>query len=137
MTKIPVVIVDDAEVDRTIARRRFSRVDDFGEVFEADSGDMFLETFFNGHQEIPNGEVVPLILMDINMPGRDGFETIKEMEARIAEGRGPNSVAVMVFTSSNNPADRAKAEALSSVKGYITKPLDREAVLKILEIYRS
>lgn len=137
MARIPVVIVDDQKLDRRIAKRRLSDAEDFGKILEAETGSAFLERFFNGHGEFQDEDVTPLILMDINMPGLNGFETIEEMQKRMADGRGPESVAVMMVTSSENPADRARAEELPSVIGYSTKPMDADAVSIILEMYRS
>lgn len=135
--KIPVVVVDDEEVDRYIVKRRLSSTGQFGDVLEAETGDAFLEMFFNGHLELQEAPDPLLVLMDVNMPGRDGFETIEEMQRRMAVGRGPESVAVLMFTSSDNLEDRERAAALSAVKGYITKPMDGVDVEKILQMYLS
>lgn len=137
MTKVPVIIVDDAAVDRRIANRRLSNHPDFEPILEAESGDKFLDEFFDGRPLLLEGDLVPLILMDINMPGRNGFETIEEMQKRISAGKGPKSVAIMMFTSSDNPADRARAEALPSVIGYINKPLTKDTIATILSLYRA
>lgn len=137
MLKIPVVVVDDEKLDRRIAKRRLADVEDFGEVLEAPTGDAFLEKFFDKPDTCEHVDTVPLILMDVNMPGRDGFETIEEMQERMRQGRGLKAATVMMFTSSANPKDRARAEALSSVKGYITKPMDANAVAIILEMYKA
>lgn len=138
MSQIPVVIVDDEKVDRLVARRRFNEEEKFGDVFESETGDAFLEEFFNGHDHrLKGAKNAALILMDVNMPGRNGFETIEEMEARLKQGRGPKGVTVVVFTSSNNPADRARADTLETVKGYITKPLEKTDVEQLLQLYHA
>lgn len=69
------------------------------------------------------------------MPRMDGFETIGEMQRRRAKGYGPESIVVMMFTSSNNPSDRERAGSLDLVKGYITKPLDRSGIEVIRSLY--
>lgn len=135
MNKVPVVIVDDSEADRYIVRRRLSKVEGFGEVMEAEDGAVFLEEFFNGAGRVQS-EILPLlVLMDVNMPGLNGFETIEELQRRVELGKGPASLVVMMFTSSSNPDDVAQAENLASVKGYITKPLDDVGIEKIRQIY--
>ena len=136
MTKIPVVIVDDEEADRYIVRRRLAKSEDFEQVIECTTGDEFLEQFFNGHGGIDPSSPL-LVLMDINMPRMGGFETIEELQRRMAEGRGPKSVVIMMFTSSDNENDRARADALSSVKGYVLKPLDDDAVEDIVKVYNA
>lgn len=136
--KIPIVIVDDDENDRYLVKRNIKKNGSFGDLVEMHSGEMFLEQFFNS--ELPckgAGNKPILVLMDVNMPGRDGFETAEEAQRRIAEGKGPESIVVMMFTSSNNISDKKKAEELKIVKGYISKPLDGDGIQYIQETYTS
>jgi CheY-like chemotaxis protein len=137
VNRVPVVIVDDSDADRYIVKRRLSKSGGFGEVKEARDGVVFLEDFFNcpGRDKIEDTPL--LVLMDVNMPGLNGFETIEELQRRVALGEGPASLVVMMFTSSSNPEDLALAENLASVKGYIQKPLDEAGIEKILEIYHA
>lgn len=136
--KIPIVVVDDSDVDRYLVRRNIEKSGDFGALIEMSSGEMFLEQFFSGDilGEISHDGPI-LVLMDVNMPGRNGFETAEEAQRHIAEGNGPQSLVVMMFTSSNNTHDRKKAEELNIVKGYIAKPLDGEGIDYIRAIYSS
>jgi DNA-binding NarL/FixJ family response regulator len=55
-----------------------------------------------------------LVLMDLSMPGLDGFAATAEILG--ADGR----VRVLVLTGSDDPADVAKARSAGAV-GYITK----------------
>jgi DNA-binding NarL/FixJ family response regulator len=55
-----------------------------------------------------------VVLVDISMPGVDGFEAIAAMLEDDAARR------VLVLTGSDDPADRAKAEEAGAV-GYLTK----------------
>lgn len=138
MNKISVVVVDDEKVDRYIVKRRMAKMDAFGDVIEATNGDRFLDEYFQTDQEFKDGVPPPLlILMDVNMPGRNGFETVEEIQRRMTEGRGPESIVIMMFTSSDNSNDRARAETLDAVKGYITKPLDEKGIETILALYET
>ena len=126
------VIVDDNDMDRYLVRRVLSKHDIFDEVFEAPTGDAFIAEFCEG--ETLN-EVHPkpvLILMDINMPGRNGFETAERLQAMVEAGQTTRSIVVMMFTSSDNPEDKARADAIDIVKGYIVKPLSHEDVETII-----
>lgn len=134
---IPVVVVDDEEADRYLVKRRLARVGGFAEVIEEPSGDRFLEDYSSGYLAEAAASTSLLVLMDINMPGRNGFETIEELQRRMDDGQGLSSIAVMMFTSSNNVRDRERADEFSIVKGYITKPLDDSGVRHIMDLYRS
>ena len=82
-----------------------------------------------GHQVIglPNGDRVAevartqtpaLILLDIQLPGRDGYAVLEELKA-FAE----RPWKVVALTAHAMPEDRARAEA-AGFDGYITKPID-------------
>lgn len=133
--KISVVIVDDNQMDRYVASRVLSKFDEIESVDEAISGNAFLDTYYTGEKGSHKGGPPICVLMDINMPGLSGFETILEMEQRRAERRGPPCVVVMMLTSSSNPDDKETAGALKSVKGYSAKPLDKPGVEEIIRKY--
>ena len=82
-----------------------------------------------GHQVIglPNGDRVAevartqtpaLILLDIQLPGRDGYAVLEELKA-LAE----RPWKVVALTAHAMPEDRARALA-AGFDGYITKPID-------------
>ena len=130
---IPVVIVDDEEIDRLIALKRIARspwAKVLNPVFEAISGDVFLDTLFQS-DALPEGQ--KLVLMDINMPGRSGFETIEEMRRRMpTEGDG---TVVIIYSSSENEDDVARAKALDLVREYIVKPFDEADLETIVRVF--
>ena len=135
--KIPVIVVDDERVDRYTVRRRLARHEDFGEVYEVEAGDRFLEEFFDSNSTREAWRDGPMILMDINMPRMNGFETVSELERRIAEKKGSNRAIVMMFSSSADASDISRAQAFDLVKGYILKPLEDEDVDKIRTVYHG
>jgi CheY-like chemotaxis protein len=84
-----------------------------------------------GHQVIglPNGDRVAevarlhqpapaLILLDIQLPGRDGYEVLEELK-----GLAARPWKVVALTAHAMPEDRARALA-AGFDGYITKPID-------------
>lgn len=136
MMKIPVMVIDDETVDRYTAKRRLDKHGGFDEVVEVASGDQFLEKYCNEKNGLQPDRPL-LILIDINMPGRNGFETIAEFEKRQKLGVAPQAVVVMMFTSSGNPKDKAAAASFSLVRGYIEKPLDATGAEELYQIYRA
>ncbi|WP_176695386.1 response regulator [Phaeobacter sp. B1627] len=135
MSKIPVIVVDDETIDRYIVKRQLAKCDDFEQVLEVATGGEFLEAYFSEPRLTTQQSKPLLVLMDINMPQMSGFETIEELQRRMDVDSGPDSVVILMFTSSNNPEDRAKAESLPTVKGYVVKPLDEGGVETIRELY--
>ena len=69
-----------------------------------------------------------VVLMDLNMPGVDGFGATEQIVG------GPGSVRVLVLTGSEDPADVAKARRAGAT-GYITK--DRIAETLVDAVLRA
>lgn len=137
MTGISAIIVDDSDADRYIARRMLARAEGFGEPVERISGDDFLTSFYQPPLPVVTTTPPMLVLMDISMPGRDGFETLEALEAHMVAGDGPDKIIVFMCTSSANPKDIARAKDFGSVAGYITKPLSSDSLERIRATYRK
>ena len=76
------------------------------------NGDTLAEVM-RTHQPTPD-----LVLLDIQLPGRDGYELLEELKTL------PNrSWNVVALTAHALPEDRARAQA-AGFNGYITKPID-------------
>jgi len=65
-----------------------------------------------------------LILLDVVMPGIDGFETCRRLQASPQSAHIP----VIFMTALANPADKVRGFAAGAVD-YVTKPLQQEEVL--------
>jgi CheY-like chemotaxis protein len=67
-----------------------------------------------------------LILLDINMPGINGWEFLEQLEEDSKE-----NIFVVMVTSSINQSDRSKAAQYPEVIGYLEKPLSVEACTQL------
>jgi CheY-like chemotaxis protein len=68
-----------------------------------------------------------LVLLDLNLPRKDGREVLAEMKADPRLGRIP----VVVLTSSEAEEDIARSYDLHA-NAYVTKPVDLEGFAKIV-----
>lgn len=91
------------------------------EVWAARSGEKAL-------QRLENDDLPDLILLDIMMPGIDGFETCKQLKSnpRVQD------IPVIFMTALSETADKIKGLQLGAVD-YITKPFQHEEVLVRIE----
>lgn len=135
--KIPIIVVDDDSTDRYIVRRRLSRSAVFGEILEASTGAEFLTEYFDEAPIETSADTPLLVLMDINMPRMNGFETIAELDRRRSDGKGPKKVDVFMYSSSESEEDQFRADSMPLVKGYIVKPFDEEDISRIEHYYSA
>ena len=109
-----ILIVDDSQVDR-------SRL----EQLLAANG-FQVSTAENGEQAIASVKRAKpdAILMDVNMPGMDGFAA-----TRALRGDGDTKdIPVVLVTAKDQKADKAWGQMLGA-KGYITKPFSDDQIL--------
>ena len=69
-----------------------------------------------------------LVLLDIQLPGMDGFEVLKRLRANAAT----RNIPVVAVSANAMPADRQKAAEAGFVD-YITKPIDLPALLATVD----
>lgn len=70
-----------------------------------------------------------LIILDVMMPGLDGFETLKRM-------RQESSVPILMFTAKNDSASKVRG-LRAGADDYLTKPFDLEELMaRILSLIR-
>ncbi len=70
-----------------------------------------------------------LLLLDISMPDRLGYEVLDELED---EFEVLENLHVIMVTSSNQKADVEKSTRYTCIRGYIEKPLTEEMLKKVL-----
>jgi CheY-like chemotaxis protein len=75
------------------------------------------------NNEYPNPE---LILLDINMPGMDGWDFVAEYEK--LSGDITSKIKVVMLTTSLNPDDKERAENKPLIAGFQNKPLTKESL---------
>lgn len=80
-------------------------------------------------RKLTNGNGTPaldLVLLDLNLPKRDGWEVLEELRSVPLK----HPVPVVILSSSNSPNDVARAEQLGVLK-YIRKPSTLDEFLAI------
>jgi PAS domain S-box-containing protein len=123
---LPVLAVDDNATNRRILRAMLARWGMAPSLSE--SGPQALSLL---RQAGPLEDTYPLIIVDSQMPGMDGFTLIE----RIKEELKLTTATIMMLTSGPQPGDTARCRALG-VAAYLTKPISEselhDAVLRVL-----
>jgi twitching motility two-component system response regulator PilG len=68
------------------------------------------------------------VLMDVLMPGVDGYEGCRQIKSRL---RGVNAVPVVMLTSKGSPFDRIRGK-MAGCDAYLTKPVDADHLGEVL-----
>ena len=113
-----LIIDDDKELCVLIKRSVLS------EDIEAD----FCNTGKEGLRKLKEKEY-QLVILDVMMPGMDGFETMKEI-------RKESSLPILMFTSKNDNASKV-CGLRAGADDYLTKPFDMdELIARIISLIR-
>ncbi len=120
-----IVIVDDDADDREIIRDAFvARFPELDCVF-LENGDRLMQLLEStGPADLPS-----VILIDLNMPGKDGREALREIKT----DKRFHNIPTVVFTSSSSSRDRQTAYSLGA-NCFITKP---DTFNKMMELAES
>ncbi len=143
---IKVIVADDDEFDRYVARRILGKESAIGAIGECTDGEELLDLLASPAFAAEWGPHPPpvLILLDINMPKLSGFELLRQLTDDDLVGMPPASLAraraaaeqtcvVLMLTSSVSQRDRQEADRSPLVSGYIEKPIDSNKLSKALE----
>lgn len=112
--KPKILIVDDSEFNRAILKEI---LEETYEIIEVDGGNEAL------HKIDEYGMKISLVLLDIIMPEKDGFEVLKYME----EERLISDIPVIII-SSEDSANYIRRAYEMGVSDYINRPFDANIV---------
>jgi CheY-like chemotaxis protein len=119
-----ILIVDDDADDREVIRDAFvTNIQDQEYTF-IENGDKLIQHLEENIDNLPS-----LIMLDLNMPGKDGRETLKE----IRENRQYRQIPIIVFTTSSSLRDKENVYELGG-NCFITKP---DTFNKLIELTRA
>ena len=121
-----LMLIDDSEIDQMIYLRiakKSGLVGDMVQFLDATEALRYLE---QGDQAKPD-----LILLDINMPGMDGFEFLREATKLLGASLCP---IVVMLTTSLNPEDEVRARAFDVVKDFLNKPLTADQLASLSQL---
>ena len=104
-----VLVVDDVRSNRKLLQTRLSL--EYFEVLAATNGPDAIAICQKGECDI--------VLLDVKMPGMDGFEVCR----RLRNARDTAHLPIVLLTALDRPADRVRGLD-SGADDFLTKPID-------------
>ena len=127
-----VLIADDDTDDQYLIKEAFASLN-FSHVSTVNNGEELFDYLEKkGKYAGLNIPFPKAILLDLNMPKKDGKESLKELKA---DSRF-NKIPVVIFSTSNNPQDISQCYELGA-SSYIIKPSSYSELVTVMEIFKN
>ncbi|MDR9457414.1 MAG: response regulator [Salegentibacter sp.] len=122
---LKILIIDDDEVVVFIQKKLLAKneISNNPMVFKSVSPALDFIASEDGNKEF-------LILLDINMPGMNGWDFLEELSKKPDKDR----FHVIMVTSSVEQRDKEKASKYSMVREFLEKPITNECCKKMKDI---
>jgi CheY-like chemotaxis protein len=128
---ITIVLADDDADDRKLTEDAFAENRLVNQLHFVEDGEELMDYLHRrGKYEPLRSEPLPgLILLDLNMPRKDGREALKEIKA------DPNlrRIPIVVLTTSKAEEDIVRTYDLG-VNSYVTKPVTFKSLVELVKV---
>jgi CheY-like chemotaxis protein len=130
--KATILLVDDQQDDARLVQRCFERARILNPLMVLNSGQDCVK-YLSGAGEFSDREEFPLpalLLLDLRMPGMDGYEVISWIRSRPEFQK----LRIVVLTGFGDMASVSKAYQ-QGANSFITKPMDFEKFIEISQTF--
>jgi CheY-like chemotaxis protein len=130
----PILIIEDSPEEYEATVRTFRKAGVANPIFHCQTGEEALDFLLRrGAFGDPRAAPRPgIILLDLNLPGTDGRETLRE----IKRAEGLRSIPVIVLTTSADDRD-VDACYRDGANSYVQKPVDLGGFARALRVLRD
>ncbi|MFL0357642.1 ATP-binding protein [Erythrobacter sp. GH1-10] len=119
-----ILLAEDHDINRMLATEMLGRCGQRADV--ARDGNEAVARVLDAER---SGAPYDLVLMDIQMPGCDGYAATRAIRA---EGIGPETLPIVALTANAFPEDIAAAQQ-AGMQGHLAKPLEFSDFVRVLK----
>ncbi len=132
--KQPILLVEDSPEDYAATVRAFRKSGLANPIYHCEDGDRALDFLFHtGEYTDPLQAPRPgIILLDLNLPGTDGREVLKE----IKDDPDLKKIPVIVLTTSTDERDIAACYEIGA-NSYIQKPVNLNGFIRAIQLLKE
>ena len=121
-----IIIVEDSDEDYFITTRAFKKAGMTNKVLRFPDGQLILDYLSDDKNPLP-----AIILLDLNLPIKDGKEVLKVLKASTRLSKIP----VVILTTSNAQSDIEACYAIGA-NSYIQKPVDIHGLIDAIKLLK-
>lgn len=128
---IVILMADDDEDDIMLTEKALRQGKLLNELYCVRDGEELLDYLFHrgNYTDAAKAPRPGIILLDLNMPKKDGREALKEIKAN----PDVNDIPVVVFTTSKAEEDIYRSYKLG-VNSFITKPVTFDRLIEVMQM---
>lgn len=132
MEDLYILIAEDDADDRFLLQSAFTENGYNDRLHFVENG-VEMISYLHNIEEKGDGGILPrFILLDLNMPKKDGREVLKELK----QHERLKKIPVIVFSTTNNEQEMRRCYELGA-NSYITKPNSFESLIKTVAVMRN
>lgn len=128
---IEILLVEDSPADILLTREAFKNNKIANKIYVAEDGIQALDFLYKRGQYV-SAPRPDLILLDLNLPRKNGREVLAEIKA----DPDLRTIPIVVLTTSNDEEDILKAYNLNA-NCYVIKPVGFENFMKAMQSIRN
>lgn len=132
MEETYILIGEDDADDRFLLQAAFEENGFTDTLRYMENGVELLDFLYSLNLDGSQGHLPKFILLDLNMPKKDGREVLREIKQHATFRKIP----VIIFSTTNNEQEMKRCYELGA-NSYITKPNSFESLLKTVAALRS
>lgn len=131
---LPILIVDDSPEDYEAIYRALRKFGAENSIYHCIDGDQALDFLYKRGQYAAAmlSERPGIVLLDLNLPGTDGFEVL----SNIKKNNDLKKIPLIIFTTSNDPADVDRCYK-AGANSYVQKPVHLNGFMSAIKVIRD